>query len=300
MSAILNILRLAVPHHTNNYRARLLQPIGLFTLLVAFVLGQYLVHNYSSINPGVLGYAANIPAEEVIRITNQKRKEVGLVELQVNSALSQAAREKGLHMLEHDYWAHVAPDGTEPWAFFADIGYKYKYAGENLARDFSNPQATVDAWMASPSHKDNLLSPKYTEIGIAVVEGDLDGVDTTLIVQLFGTPMGAASAQVPETPKTVAVEEDAKVAPAVAPEPEIENEGVPKLNISNTAHISPLEVSKISSSFVLGVLFILLLVDVVVIWQRKVPRNGGRPLAHLSFLSIVFVIILVARAGSII
>lgn len=123
----------------------------------------------------ILGYAANISSTEIVSLTNQKRTEAGVSSLIYNLQLEQAARQKGQDMIENDYWAHVAPDGTEPWVFFVDAGYKYRYAGENLARDFSNPQDAINAWMASPSHKDNLLSDKYKEIGIAVVEGDLGG-----------------------------------------------------------------------------------------------------------------------------
>ena len=89
-------------------------------------------------------------------------------------------------MIDRDYWAHVAPDGTQPWKFFTSFGYKYRYAGENLARDFSNASSAMDAWMNSPTHKENILNPKYKEIGIGVVEGDLAGTDTTIIVQFFG------------------------------------------------------------------------------------------------------------------
>ena len=145
----------------------------------------------------ILGYAANISVEEVVRLTNDKRVAAGLNALSINESLSSAARAKGQDMLDKDYWAHIAPDGTEPWKFFIDAGYKYKYAGENLARDFSNPSSAIEAWMASPTHRDNVLSDRYNEVGIAVVEGDMNGVDTTLIVQLFGTKLSDANVQVP-------------------------------------------------------------------------------------------------------
>lgn len=307
MSALAHFLHLAVPHRSNNYRARLLQPLGLFTLALAFMLSQVILQSYSTENPGVLGYAANIPVSEVIRITNQKRTEAGLVALQTNSSLSQAAEAKGRHMLEQDYWAHVAPDGTEPWAFFSNVGYKYRYAGENLARDFSNPQSAVDAWMASPSHRDNLMSPKYTEIGLAVVEGDLNGVDTTIIVQLFGTPMASAAAPiVPE----VASDSSDNVAPAVEVEStplskvedtsEVGETSVVQADAPVVERISPLEINRVTASMVIGLLFILLLIDIVVIKSHKLPRNGGRPIAHISFLAVIMVIIIVAKAGSII
>lgn len=308
MSALLHVLHLTVPHRSNNYRARLLQPLGLFTLLLALAVSQLFVYSYSEVHPGILGYAANIPVNEVVRLTNEKRVSAGLSELQVNDMLLQAAEAKGKHMLEHDYWAHVAPDGTEPWAFFMNYGYKYRYAGENLARDFSNPQAAVDAWMASPSHRDNLMSPKYTEIGIAVVEGDMNGVDTTIIVQMFGAPMN---------PSVVAAEQDSDVVltPVAAAETEqtvtvVEDaaeESQIRVNSSNEVVVSPsdpivspVEIGKLSASVIICLLITLLLIDVIVIKHKKIPRSGGRPFAHISFFALIFVIILIAKAGSII
>ncbi|MCS7092647.1 MAG: CAP domain-containing protein, partial [Patescibacteria group bacterium] len=175
------------PHHTNNQKARVLHFSFLTYVLVFLLLVQAIISFLPQTGARVLGYASQISVTEVISISNQKRVANGLPELKNNPLLAEAARKKGEHMLANDYWAHVAPDGTQPWYFFNLVGYNYKYAGENLARDFANAVSAVDAWMASPSHKENLLSPKYTEIGVAVVEGDLNGVDTTIIVQLFGT-----------------------------------------------------------------------------------------------------------------
>ena len=52
-------------------------------------------------------------------------------------------------MLEHNYWAHVSPDGVEPWQFIQQQNYFYLSAGENLARDFISEKDLVAAWMAS-------------------------------------------------------------------------------------------------------------------------------------------------------
>lgn len=300
MSAFVHLLHLAVPNVSNNYKARLLQPLGLFTLLLAFLLTQYGVTSLSSSTGQVLGYAANISTEEVIRLSNVKRAEAGLSEVTYNSTLSQAALAKGQHMLENDYWAHVAPDGTDPWYFFSDAGYKYRYAGENLARDFSSPQAAIEAWMASPSHRDNMLSPKYTEIGIAVVEGDISGVDTTIIVQLFGTPMQVAPAVAKTEETQVAlvptVDEEVEVA---STQPEVaaleENAEV----VVTEPTVSPLNVSKLVASITIGLLFVLLIIDIAVLSQKRLSRSGGRVIAHISFIAMVAVMIFIAKAGEI-
>ena len=64
-------------------------------------------------------------------------------------------------MIAKNYWAHNAPDGASPWSFFKNVGYRYLYAGENLARDFGDSASVVNAWMNSPTHRDNLLSGRY-------------------------------------------------------------------------------------------------------------------------------------------
>lgn len=176
-----------MPHETNNYKARLLHPLPLL-LMGGLILGfQLLIGVTARGLPAVLGYAAVIPPDKVIELTNQERQKQGLNSLTINQELNSAALAKAGDMFAKDYWAHVSPDGVEPWKFITDAGYVYVFAGENLARDFTSPEAVVAAWMASPSHRENLLSPKYQEIGVAVVDGDLAGIPTTLVVQMFGT-----------------------------------------------------------------------------------------------------------------
>ena len=108
--------------------------------------------------------------------------------MQINEKLNQAALAKAQHMFSEQYWAHSAPDGTQPWVFIKNAGYVYKYAGENLARDFDTTDEMVKAWMNSPTHKENIINPNFTEIGLAVVNGTLNGFSTTLVVQMFGAP----------------------------------------------------------------------------------------------------------------
>ena len=187
---LLKFLRhLFIPHESNNQKAKILHPSSL-VLIALFLVGFRLILNFGSkAMPQVLGYAANISPSEIIRLTNVQRQENGLLPLSENSTLDAAALAKGNDMLAKQYWAHFAPDGTSPWSFFLKFGYEYSYAGENLARDFTDAQSAVTAWMNSPSHRENMLNPNYKDIGIGVVEGTLDGADTTIIVQFFGTPL---------------------------------------------------------------------------------------------------------------
>lgn len=287
-----------LPHHTNNHRAKVLHPSAITLLaisLIIFQLGLQLVGKIRTPSGQVLGYAANISVDEVVRLTNLKRAEAGLPTLKVNPNLSKGAYAKGQYMLEKDFWAHVAPDGTQPWKFFGDVGYKYRYAGENLARDFSNPSSAIDAWMASPTHKENMLSPKYQEIGIGIVEGDLAGVDTTIIVQFFGT---AIADTIPITPVAEASGISTSVAEAT-PEP------TPVVSLaaaSPVPHvlISPFNTTRSVSLALVGVLMAALIIDVVIVSRRRIARASSRSIAHIAFLGMLIAIILIVRAGQII
>jgi hypothetical protein len=187
------------PRRSNNHRPKVLHPesIGIFaclTLLFVFAVkpGVLVLARQTG---QVLGYATSINASEVVTRTNTERAKSGLPALVINEKLNQAAAAKAQHMFDNHYWSHIAPDGTEPWYFFRKANYSYRVAGENLARDFSTTDEMVSAWMASPTHKANLVNNKYSEIGVAVVNGQLLGSDTTLVVQLFGSPLSTLPSQ---------------------------------------------------------------------------------------------------------
>ena len=82
--------------------------------------------------------------------------------LHTNVNLVSAAYAKAHHMLENQYWDHYAQDGTTPWSFIKQTDYKYVYAGENLAKGFKTSEGVHQAWMASPTHRANILSGKYS------------------------------------------------------------------------------------------------------------------------------------------
>lgn len=290
MNTVRILVHLLLPHESNNLKAKILHNSSLLILGLSLIAYQAALSFFPALAPRILGYAANISPSEVIRLTNEKRTIEGLSPLEENPQLSQAAQSKAADMIARSYWAHVAPDGTQPWKFFTDAGYRYRYAGENLARDFSNPSSAVDAWVASPSHKENLFSPKYKEIGVAVVEGDLAGVDTTIIVQLFGTKFvdtlptvpiaGAKSTAAPSlTPIPISAQSPQGVKPEVL--------------------ISPFYSTRSISILVVSVLILLLSVDVIVVSHRKLSRVTGRTFAHLAFFGMVLTILIILKAGQI-
>lgn len=188
--------QLFLPQSSNNHRPRVLRATSYFYfsgLMLLFVVGLQLLSAFGGSYGAVLGFASSITPAQIIEQTNSQREKVGLPPLVVNTALSQAAQSKGQHMMTNQYWAHVAPDGTDPWYFIRQSGYQYRVAGENLARDFDETSRMVSAWMDSPTHRANILNNRYTEIGIAVIDGNLEGYETTLVVQMFGQPTTLAA-----------------------------------------------------------------------------------------------------------
>jgi hypothetical protein len=303
MSVLKLLAHLFIPHESNNQKAKILHPSGL-GLIAIFLIGfQFVLSLGNNAFPQVLGYAANISPSEVIRLTNAQRAANGLNALTENSSLNSAAIAKGNDMIAKSYWAHFAPDGTSPWTFFTNFGYKYQYAGENLARDFSDAGSAVNAWMNSPTHKENILNPHYREIGIGVVEGSLAGANTTIIVQFFGTSLSgnpsipiakAKEASVSlATPKPSATPVLATPTPTPTPQAEIVS-GVSK-PIS-----SPFAFTKNLSLGVVGLLLLVLSIDLAVVRRKRITRIRGRTLAHISYLGMILAVILILKAGQII
>lgn len=280
---------LLLPNTSNNHRARLLHPGPLALLVVLFLVLQVLGPRVLRFTPAVLGYASNIPPERIVELTNKEREASGLPRLNLDATLSQGALLKAGDMLARDYWAHSAPDGREPWAFFIESGYRYRFAGENLARDFGRPEDVVAAWMASPTHKENLLSPRYQDIGVAVVEGELGGVQTTLVVQFFGAkfvPPALAQGEVPAT-----------TASAATTLPATTESLSSRLSFAGKSLISPFTTTKRLAIFLAAMFLALLAADLVMVRQRNIVRHSSRTLAHMLFFGMILLALFAARPG---
>ena len=119
--------------------------------------------------------------EAVLKLVNKERKMHNLPVLTVNYKLTISANAKAINMSDQKYFSHSTPNGLPFYWWIQMVGYKYQKAGENLARKFNNEESAHKAFMASPSHKKNILNPIYTEIGI--------GVKNDIIVEHFGRPL---------------------------------------------------------------------------------------------------------------
>lgn len=273
----MNLLTFILPHPKNNHRAHALHPLSFLIISAIFASVQLALFFAPWTISTVSGFSSSITPEQIIELTNQKRQEKGLETLKTNSSLTSSALSKGADMLARDYWAHNSPDGKEPWHFFNEAGYMYRFAGENLARDFQNSEDVVSAWVASPTHRENLLSPKYEEIGIAVVEGELDGRKSIVVVQHFGTKMRPVADTGPTTPPTLNVVESTK-----------------KVLSSDTVKL--FSVSRALALGVVGFFIGVFALDMLLLRSR--PRQeSSRSSAHVIFLFLILAIVLITKSG---
>lgn len=121
-------------------------------------------------------------SNEVVALINEIRTSKGLNVLVQDPALSQLAIIKAQDMIKRGYFDHTSPFYGDPWDMAMLFDYEYVSFGENLARNFKTPKQTVDAWLASPTHRENLLNEHYVTTGIGVKQAK-DG--NLYIVNLF-------------------------------------------------------------------------------------------------------------------
>ena len=295
------IKNLFVPHEKNNFKAGLLKPSLLAFFVGIFLLNQVVMNLFVMARPGVLGYSSDITPEMIISLTNSERERLGLSPVTENELLSEAARRKGADMFAFDYWAHTSPSGRTPWDFLKEAGYNYVVAGENLAKDFSNPEGVVSAWMKSPTHKANILDDRFKEVGVAVIEGTLNGYKTTLVIQHFGAPSVAMAAVRPVVAKEQSliqsVNSESTNPATLSPVPNKETYISATDKSSQTPIANPLIINKGIGGFLFGLIIGALIVDTYFVFKNKYHRFSGRNVAHAGFIALMFFMILLSQQG---
>jgi uncharacterized protein YkwD len=256
-----------IPTKENEYRAGSLQIHMLSTYLVVAIVLVFVSKN-TTLFANVLGVATDITVQALETDTNAVRTQAGLKPLALNDELSAAATKKAANMFQENYWAHFGPNGERPWDFIKQSGYQYEFAGENLAKNFLFSRNVVDAWMNSPTHRENVLRKEYTDVGYAVVNGMLNGEETTLVVQMFGTPLVKTVEARPVTslPEKVAPHL-AKTAPAVQP---------------TSTHLA-YNINLIFVAFIV----IAVILDLIFAAKLDILHMRSKHIAHLIFLGFI-------------
>ena len=168
----------------DNYQKNILLKSGivLLSLIIIFI-------SIPKFRDNALDSLSSIYASLLVELTNKNRVDRNISELKVNPLLESAAQMKADDMASKGYFAHNTPDGKTPWYWIEKAGYKYLYAGENLAVNFENSEDVENAWMNSEGHRLNILNPRYTEVGIATSTGTYKGRTATFVVQMFASPL---------------------------------------------------------------------------------------------------------------
>ncbi|MDW8071279.1 MAG: CAP domain-containing protein [Anaerolineae bacterium] len=128
--------------------------------------------SYTSYLPIIAHSSLAEPLYTLIELINAERQKHGLPPLRINSTLMQVAQMHSQNMAERDFFDHVDPaTGMDACQRIASAGYAVRACAENLAAGYRTAQTVFQAWMHSPQHRANLLSPDFAEIGLGYAEG---------------------------------------------------------------------------------------------------------------------------------
>ncbi len=303
-----------IPSDENDHRPKVLRPRSLVTIaMVAIVLKLMVTGFLFATYPNTAQLAA-IVSGTMIDLTNQSRAEAGLSPLQQSETLTEFARVKGQDMIDRGYFSHDTPEGKRPWEWIDRSAYDYVYAGENLAMDFVTAEVVHDAFMKSPSHRRNILNPRYQDVGIAVLRGELNGRDTILLINFFGSERAnvapiAAAQELPRLtdslevtpPDTIAGVEVTDVAPAspahegVAPPIlDAQNEGIIVVTTKDTSTRLLVDwVIEYSNIFFIAFLIFMLISLALNVFVKIQVQHTGMILQSSVVIALLIALLLV-------
>jgi len=270
-------LYLFIPKESNNHRAKILHHTNLFLTIIFLLLTSFFIQKLRVTFPSVLGVKAEISLQELLTLTNKERQNNGIAPLAFNDKLTDAAAKKADDMFEYDYWAHNSPSGKTPWVFIKSSGYKYVYAGENLARGFSTTEDVIKAWMTSSAgHRENMLSSNYQDVGFAVKLGKLNGEETVLIVEELG------NLNIP-----IARNKTAEIATASQTQAAVKNAH----SQNREPFINSLSFSSNINMMIILIFIFVLLLDMIIIEKKKVMRFVGHNADHILYLMLIMALV---------
>ena len=145
-----------------------------------FILSLFFLHTSAVL--------AEISVSELNSLSNNERVSNGLSSLSTSETLTRSAQMKADDMASKSYFEHMSLEGKNFFYWIDQAGYSYSMAGENLAIYFADSVDVVEAWMNSPTHRENILRQGFSQVGTALAEGSYQGQKTFYVVQHYGTP----------------------------------------------------------------------------------------------------------------
>lgn len=115
---------------------------------------------------------------EMLTLVNRERVAAGLGTLGPDPELTEVARRHSTDMFARGYFAHVTPEGRDPFDRIREGNVRFLTAGENLALAQSVPVAHRGL-MNSPGHRENILRPQFGRVGIGIMDGGRFGLMVT-------------------------------------------------------------------------------------------------------------------------
>lgn len=171
---------------------------SMWRIAVKYQVGvsEIIASNRQITNPNLIypGQRLTIPTmqatkaqeSEVVRLVNVERAKQGLQLLTENWQLSRVARYKSADMAKLGYFSHTSPTYGSPFTMMENFGITFTSAGENIAMGQRSPQEVMNAWMNSPGHRANILSPSFSQIGVGLAQSSSGQYYWT---QMFIRPM---------------------------------------------------------------------------------------------------------------
>lgn len=154
-------------------------------------------------------------AQTVLQSVNQARADAGLPPLQLNPLLTQAAQNHVNDVVDNRIWGHIGSDGSTVGVRAARAGYSNSGGVSENWVAASGPGGAIAWWMNDYIHRVNILTPKWTEVGVGVRSAP--GSSMTLYVTVFGAGNGGSVAAAPAAAAPVAPPAGAPAARAAAP-----------------------------------------------------------------------------------
>jgi uncharacterized protein YkwD len=122
----------------------------------------------------------------VVCLIDRQRTRRGLPALRASRLLDHSAQGWSNYMVAHGLFSH----GANFAGRISGTGFRWSQVGENIAAGYGTPAAVVRAWMASPGHCRNILSPGYADVGTGVDAAGLPGGRPGTWTQDFALPLG--------------------------------------------------------------------------------------------------------------
>ena len=108
---------------------------------------------------------------DVIALVNTERAKQHLEGLEIDWELSRVARVKSKDMAVNNYFSHQSPTYGSPFDMMKHFGIHYTSAGENIASGQTSAESVMQSWMNSQGHRENIMNPTFTHIGVGYYRG---------------------------------------------------------------------------------------------------------------------------------